>query len=62
MKELLEMELHSTLTPNTDVLLQITRVPGGWIYTTFTPWSTGGQCQDHMPSSVFVPLTTFEDW
>jgi len=54
-QELEEMRLHEVLTPNQSENIRIMRVPGGWIYTDYTPMSTGGQCQDHMPTSVFVP-------
>jgi len=33
MNKLYTMVLHETVTPKSDNFIQITRVPGGWIYT-----------------------------
>ena len=46
---LLSMELHDTLTTKD---FKITRVPGGWIYSSYT-----GNSDSIREQSVFVPLT-----
>jgi hypothetical protein len=51
MNELYEMKFHDVITPNTGNHVEIIRVPGGWIYTTYCKNGTGG----HDMSSCFVP-------
>jgi len=51
MNELLAMNMHETLELNGPENVQILRVPGGWIYTTYVENGTGG----YDMSSVFVP-------
>lgn len=55
MRELLKMELHETLTPSCNCNLEITRVPGGWIYSTYIE-NRGNE--DGKWHTVFVPFTT----
>lgn len=50
--ELYEIGLHESLHPaGRD--MEITRVPGGWIYTTYSYVGGDGE---HRLSSVFVPF------
>jgi len=56
-----KMKLHEELFPNRSGLLKITRVPGGWIYTTYQGYqmpydpNSGQSGEEFRISSVFVP-------
>lgn len=59
-KSVYKMKLHETLSPKgTDTLIM--RVPGGWIYTSYAPYTNyypdGRTDTEFRASSVFVPIT-----
>jgi len=53
MSEVHVMKLHDTLTPSS-LDVQIVRVPGGWIYNTY---SSRGNDGEYSFSGVFVPFS-----
>lgn len=53
------MKLHEILTPNSDLDIQIIRVPGGWIYRFSqlhqAEQPNGQRSENYSCDSVFVP-------
>ena len=59
--KLYEIKLHELLPVTSSNYIEVLRVPGGWIYTTYSATTNDVGQAGYVPSSVFVPLGTISN-